>query len=75
MNLIVLNVNDEKIGTSTAIGKLMIAVLNGIAEFEADMVIESQLEGVVMAKSRGVYKGRPKYFAEKHKGLQYMIEL
>ncbi|MCU5340126.1 recombinase family protein [Bacillus cereus] len=59
----------------TAIGKLMITVLNGIAEFEADMIIERRLEGIVMAKSRGVYKGRPKCFVEKHKGLQHMIEL
>ncbi|MGH1276642.1 hypothetical protein ACQVWA_25100 [Bacillus cereus] len=61
--------NGKKIGTSTAIEKLMITILDDIAEVEADMVIKSQFEGIVMAKNHGVYKGRLNYFAEKYKEL------
>ncbi|MBE7122995.1 recombinase family protein [Bacillus cereus] len=73
--LIVLNMGGDKIDTSTAIGKLMITVLSGIAEFEADMIKERQLEGIEEAKQRGVYKGRPKKYTVNNRGLQYALEL
>ncbi|MBH0167172.1 recombinase family protein [Fictibacillus sp. 7GRE50] len=57
VSLIVLNMGGDRIDTSTAIGKLMITVLSGIAEFEADMIRERQLEGIALAKERKVYKG------------------
>lgn len=75
VSLIVLNMGGDKIDTSTAIGKLMITVLSGIAEFEADMIKERQLEGIEEAKQRGVYKGRPKKYTENNRGLQYALEL
>jgi DNA invertase Pin-like site-specific DNA recombinase len=73
--LVVLNMGGDKIDTSTAIGKLMVTVLAGIAEFEADMIRERQLEGIELAKQRGVYKGRPHTYTDKHKGLQHALEL
>lgn len=75
VSLIVLNMGGDKIDTGTAIGKLMITVLSGIAEFEADMIKERQLEGIEEAKRRGVYKGRPKKYTENNKGLQHALEL
>jgi DNA invertase Pin-like site-specific DNA recombinase len=75
VSLIVLNMGGDKIDTGTAIGKLMITVLSGIAEFEADMIRERQLEGIEEAKQRGVYKGRPKKYTKNNRGLQYAIEL
>ncbi|WP_439033595.1 recombinase family protein [Bacillus paranthracis] len=75
VSLIVLNMGGDKIDTSTAIGKLMITVLSGIAEFEADMIKERQLEGIEEAKQRGVYKGRPKKYTMNNRGLQYALEL
>jgi len=75
VSLIVLNMGGDKVDTATAIGKLMITVLSGIAEFEADMIKERQLEGIEEAKKRGVYKGRPAKYTEKHRGLQHAIEL
>ncbi|KZZ82524.1 recombinase family protein [Bacillus sp. SJS] len=73
--LVVLNMGGSQLDTSTPIGKLMVTVLSGIAEFEADMIRERQLEGIELAKQRGVYKGRPKKYTEKHKGLAHAIEL
>lgn len=75
VSLIVLNMGGDKLDTSTAIGKLMITVLSGIAEFEADMIRERQLEGIEEAKKRGVYKGRPKKYTEKNTKLQHALEL
>lgn len=50
VSLVVLNMGGDKVDTATAIGKLMITVLSGIAEFEADMIKERQLEGIEEAK-------------------------
>ncbi|QNR21955.1 recombinase family protein [Exiguobacterium sp. Helios] len=73
--LIVLNMGGDRIDTSKAIGKLMITVLSGIAEFEADMIRERQLEGIQEAKKRGVYKGRPKKYTEKNNALNHALNL
>ncbi|MCD7032867.1 recombinase family protein [Metabacillus sp. GX 13764] len=75
VGLIVLNMGGDKVDTTTAIGKLMITVLSGIAEFEADMIRERQIEGIALAKQRGVYKGKPKKYTTKHKGLEHALEL
>lgn len=75
VGLVVLNMGGDKIDTTTAIGKLMVTVLSGIAEFEADMIKERQMEGIALAKERGVYRGKPKKYTENHKGLQYALKL
>ncbi len=75
VSLVVLNMGGDVVNTSTPIGKLMITVLAGIAEFEADMIKERQLEGIAAAKERGIYKGRPKTYGASHKGLQHALKL
>lgn len=72
--LVVLNMGGMPVDTSTAIGKLMVTMLAGIAEFEADMSRERQTEGIALAKERGVYKGRPTTYTDKHRGLQQALE-
>lgn len=44
--------------TQTPTGKLMLTVLGGIAQFEREMMLERQREGVAKAKVAGKYKGR-----------------
>jgi DNA invertase Pin-like site-specific DNA recombinase len=44
--------------TQTPTGKLMLAVLGGVAQFEREMMLERQREGVAKAKLAGKYKGR-----------------
>ena len=39
-------------------GKLMLTVLGGIAEFEREIMLERQREGIAKAKAEGKYKGR-----------------
>ncbi|WP_281658228.1 recombinase family protein [Halobacillus sp. Cin3] len=75
VGLVILNMGGDSINTSTPIGKLMITVLAGIAEFEADMIRERQMEGIAEAKKRGVYKGRPKRYTYNNKGLLHALEL
>src|SRR5271165_7384271 len=44
--------------TQTPTGKLMLTVLGGVAQFEREMMLERQREGIPKAKSAGKYKGR-----------------
>lgn len=44
--------------TGTATGKLMLNVLCSVAEFEREMMLERQREGIAKAKGEGKYKGR-----------------
>jgi len=44
--------------TETATGKLMISILGSVAEFERDIMLERQREGIAKAKAAGKYKGR-----------------
>jgi len=46
------------IDTNTPTGKLMLTVLGGIAEFEREIMLERQREGIAKAKAAGKYKGR-----------------
>lgn len=75
VGLVVLNVGGDKLDTSTPMGKLMITMLSGIAEFELALNRERTLEGVANAKAKGLYKGKPKKYTDKHKGLQHALEL
>jgi DNA invertase Pin-like site-specific DNA recombinase len=51
----ILNMN---IDTATPTGKLMLNLLGSIAEFERQIMLERQREGIAKAKSDGKYKGR-----------------
>jgi len=44
--------------TSTPTGKLMLNVLGSVAQFEREMMLERQREGIAKAKAEGRYRGR-----------------
>lgn len=46
------------IDTGTATGKLMLTILGGVAEFEREIMLERQREGIAKAKAAGKYRGR-----------------
>lgn len=46
------------IDTATPTGKLMLAILGGVAEFEREIMLERQREGIAKAKAAGKYQGR-----------------
>lgn len=45
-------------GDDSAMSKLMLTIIGGVAEFERAMIRERQLEGIAKAKQAGKYKGR-----------------
>ena len=50
----------------TAMGRLMLTILSGFAEFERDMIVERLAEGKAVAKLNPNFKeGRPKKFTKK----------
>jgi DNA invertase Pin-like site-specific DNA recombinase len=55
VTLKILNLN---IDTATPTGKLMMNLLGSIAEFEREIMLERQREGIASAKADGKYKGR-----------------
>ena len=44
--------------TATANGRLMLNVLGSVAQFEREVMLERQREGILKAKGEGKYKGR-----------------
>jgi DNA invertase Pin-like site-specific DNA recombinase len=44
--------------TSTANGRLILNVLGSVAQFEREIMLERQREGIAKAKGEGKYKGR-----------------
>ncbi|WP_112324313.1 recombinase family protein [Oceanibium sediminis] len=53
-----LRILDLGLDTNTATGKLMLNVLGSVAQFEREMMLERQREGIAKAKREGRYKGR-----------------
>jgi DNA invertase Pin-like site-specific DNA recombinase len=54
--------------TKTPTGKLMLTMLGAVAQFEREMMLERQREGIAKAKSAGRYKGRRPIAAELRHG-------
>ena len=55
---------DQQIDTSTATGRLMVSMLAAIAEFDNDLRKDRQMQGIAMAKRKGVQFGRRKALNE-----------
>lgn len=53
--------------THTPTGKLMLTVLGGIAQFEREMMLERQREGIAKGKAAGRYRGRKPVALESQK--------
>jgi DNA invertase Pin-like site-specific DNA recombinase len=55
---VALKVLDQAIDTSTPTGRLMFNMIGSIAQFERELMLERQREGIARAKAEGKYKGR-----------------
>lgn len=51
-------------GDDSAISKLMLTIMGGVAEFERALIHERQLEGIAKAKQAGKYSGRKSTMTE-----------
>lgn len=48
----------ESFDTSSPTGKLMLGLISSINQYEREILLERQREGIEIAKQKGVYKGR-----------------
>jgi DNA invertase Pin-like site-specific DNA recombinase len=48
----------QSLDTSTATGRLMLAVIGAVGHAERESMLERQREGIAKAKREGLYKGR-----------------
>jgi DNA invertase Pin-like site-specific DNA recombinase len=53
-----LRILSMNLDTGTPTGKLMLNLLGSIAEFERELMLERQREGIAKAKAEGKYRGR-----------------
>jgi DNA invertase Pin-like site-specific DNA recombinase len=53
-----LRILDLGMDTRTPTGRLILTVLGAVAQFEREMMLERQLEGIAKAKAAGKYRGR-----------------
>lgn len=52
------NLTFEAKAKATPFNKLVLGLLGSVAEFERELILERQREGIAQAKARGAYKGR-----------------
>lgn len=62
----------EAIDTTTPTGKFMLTVFGAVAELEREYILQRQREGIAVAKSNGVYKGRKPIT---HPDFPYVVSL
>jgi DNA invertase Pin-like site-specific DNA recombinase len=55
---VALRVLNLGLDTATPTGALLLTMVGAVAQFERDMMLERQREGIAKAKSEGRYKGR-----------------
>lgn len=49
---------DNRSGHTAAYSKLLLQMLGAVGEFERALIRECQREGIAIAKTKGIYKGR-----------------
>ena len=58
IGLVILSMGGERLDTRNPTSKLMLTILASVAEWEREVMLERQREGVAKAKLEGKYKGR-----------------
>ena len=56
--LVILDMDGAAVDTSSSTGKLILNVMPSVAQFEREMMLERQRDGIAKAKAAGKYKGR-----------------
>lgn len=57
-SLVILDMGGTAVDTSNPTGTLILNVMSSVAQFEREMMLERQREGIAKAKADGKYKGR-----------------
>jgi DNA invertase Pin-like site-specific DNA recombinase len=58
VGLRILNFGGDAVDTRSATGRLMLNMFAAMAQFEREIMLERQREGIAKAKAEGRYKGR-----------------
>ncbi|GGE23387.1 integrase [Aureimonas endophytica] len=58
VGLRILSLGGDTVDTRSATGRLILTIFAGFAQFEREMMLERQREGIAKAKAEGAYKGR-----------------
>ena len=70
-----LEILEMNLDTASPTGKLVLGVLGSVAQFEREIMLERQREGIAKAKAEGKYKGRkPTALAKSETVLQMLSE-
>ena len=64
---------NANIDTGTPTGKLQLSILGAVGEFEREIMLERQAEGIAKAKNKGKYKGRKPTARAKAKEIKELI--
>ena len=56
--LVVLSLGGQQVDTTSSTGKLILNVMSSVAQFEREVMLERQKEGIAKAKREGKYTGR-----------------
>ncbi|PFM75251.1 resolvase [Bacillus sp. AFS077874] len=72
IHLVILNLG---IDTRTPSGKFILTVMSAFSELDRTMIKEKQQAGILIAKRKGIYKGRKQKFGLKHDGVKHAMEL
>ncbi|MDB4609674.1 recombinase family protein [Verrucomicrobia bacterium] len=71
---VALKIMNMGLETNTTQGKLMLTVIGAIAEFERELMLERQREGIEKAKQKGKYKGRKPTAKAKSEQVMKMLD-
>ena len=58
VRLIILSMGGDRVDTASPTARLMLTLLAAIAQFERELMLERQREGIAAAKAAGKFKGR-----------------
>ena len=70
----ILNFGGSEVDTRSATGKLTLTMFAAMAQFEREMMLERQREGIAKAKAAGKYKGRAPVSKVKVKKIHALAE-
>jgi DNA invertase Pin-like site-specific DNA recombinase len=58
IGLVILSMNGERLDTRAPTSRLLVTMLGAIAQFERELMLERQRDGIQKAKREGKYRGR-----------------
>jgi DNA invertase Pin-like site-specific DNA recombinase len=70
----ILDFGGASVDTRSATGRLMLNLFGGFAQFEREMMLERQREGIARARSQGKYKGRKPWVHRRREEVETLAQ-